>query len=759
MVASTKKLFVLLLLIVSVERINAQEFSAGINTENPNRFAVLHLVAPNGNQGLLLPKLNTSQRNALVLSLGTTESGLMVYDQGENQVYFWDGAKWLSLIQSISKDPADGNVITLSNGGAIKIGEGVPALGQVLEWDGNSWVPAPPAGVQSLTLSGTSLDISSGNSVDLSTLIDDADADPVNEIQSLSKTGNIVSLSNGGGSFTDDVDDADADPTNENQTVSAGTGINVTQSGQDFNVTNTLPDQVVNLSDGGSGHVLIGGAYPNFSIDVPNLDDADADPTNENQTVSAGTGINVTQTGQNFTVTNTTPDQVVNLSVGSLNVSISGSYPNYIIDVPSLDDADNVVGNEFQDLSLAGNILSLTDDGTSVDLSGFMDNTDDQTVDQFNLVGSILNLSLEADGVAPYTVDLSSINTDNQDLSLAGNTLSLTNDGTTVDLSGFLDNTDNQDLSLAGNTLSLTNDGTTVDLSGYLDNTDDQTVDQFNLTGATLNLSLENDGAAPYTVDLSTFSLPSMAGNAGNYLTTDGSASTWVPLGTLAQLNTVASAEIADGSVGEVELANSVAGNGIAGGAGTPLSVDLAPGSGMDFNANQLQMQELYPGGTTYDGGASTAIRSITFDSKGRFVSATSITVVLSDRRLKKEITLLDNSLEKIQQLNGYNYYLKSDTLSKELKTGVMAQEIKEVFPNLLLTRPDGYYGVDYQGLIPILLEAIKEQQVIIDDIKQELNQQKQINNDQESRITAMEGKLGQLLDLINSNGQSTEIN
>ena len=724
-----RKLLIFLFLAISSGKLLSQEYSAGINTENPNRFAVLHLVAPNGNQGLLLPKLNTSQRNSLVSSLGTTESGLMVYDQGENQIYFWDGVKWLSLIQSISKDPADGNVITLSNGGAIKIGEGVPALGQVLEWDGNSWIPAPPAGVQSLTLSGTSLDISSGNSVDLSTLIDDADADPANEIQILSKAGNIVSLSNGGGSFTDDVNDADADPTNENQTVSAGIGINVTQSGQDFNVTNTLPDQVVNLSDGGSGHVLIGGAYPNFSIDVPNLDDADADPTNENQTVSAGTGINVTQTGQDFTVTNTAPDQVVNLSVGSLNVSISGSYPNYIIDVPSLDDADNVVGNEFQDLSLAGNILSLTDDGTTVDLSGFMDNTDDQTVDQFNLVGSILNLSLEADGVAPYTVDLSSINTDNQDLSLAGNTL------------------------------SLTNDGTPVDLSGYLDNTDDQTVDQFNLTGATLNLSLENDGAAPYTVDLSTFSLPSMAGNAGNYLTTDGSASTWVPLGALAQLNTVASAEIADGSVGEAELANSVAGNGIAGGAGTPLSVDLAPGSGMDFNANQLQMQELYPGGTTYDGGASTAIRSITFDSKGRFVSATSITVVLSDRRLKKEITLLDNSLEKIQQLNGYNYYLKSDTLSKELKTGVMAQEIKEVFPNLLLTRPDGYYGVDYQGLIPILLEAIKEQQVIIDDIKQELNQQKQTNNDQESRITSMEGKLDQLLELINSNGQSTEIN
>ncbi|GEM_PF-2689264 len=552
MVQQFQTLTLLLLFVITIGGASAQEFSAGVNTENPNPFAVLHLVAPNGNQGFLLPKIDTGQRTALSASLGATESGLMVYDQAENQIYFWDGLKWISLIQTISKDLTNGNIINLASGGSINIGEGIPVAGQVLEWDGNNWGPAPPAGVQSLGLTGNILDISNGNSVDL------------------------------------------------------------------------------------SGY---------------------------------------------------------------------------------LDNTDN------QDLTLAGNTLSLTNDGTPVDLSVYLDNTD------------------------------------NQDLTLAGNTLSLTNDGTPVDLSGYLDNTDNQDLSLAGNTLSLSNDGTTVDLSGYLDNTDDQVVDQFDLTGSILNLSLEGDGAAPYTVDLSQFSLPSMVGNAGNYLTTDGSVSLWSPLGALAQLDAVGSAEITDLSITESDLANSIAGNGIAGGAGTPLSVDLAPASGMDFNVNQLQLEELYPGGITHDGGTSTAIRSITFDSKGRFVSATSITVVLSDRRLKKEITHLDNSLEKVLQLNGYNYYLKSDSLSKELKTGVMAQEIKEVIPNLLLTRPDGYYGVDYQGLIPILLEAIKEQQGIIDNINQELSQQKQINDEQDLKITTMGHKLDQLLELLNVSESSNEVN
>ena len=90
------------------------------------------------------------------------------------------------------------------------------------------------------------------------------------------------------------------------------------------------------------------------------------------------------------------------------------------------------------------------------------------------------------------TIDLSGYldNTDAQDLTLSTNTLSLTNDGTTVDLSGYLDNTDAQDLSLSTNTLSLTNDGTTIDLSGYLDNIDAQTV---SLTGTTLAISNGNN--------------------------------------------------------------------------------------------------------------------------------------------------------------------------------------------------------------------------------------------------------------------------
>ncbi len=163
--------------------------------------------------------------------------------------------------------------------------------------------------------------------------------------------------------------------------------------------------------------------------------------------------------------------------------------------------AEWITDSDAQDLGLTDNTLSLTNDATTVDLSKYLDNTDNQTIDIFQLDGNNLELSLERDDTAAQTVDLSGYldNTDAQDLDLSDNTLSLTNDGTTVDLSAYLDNTDAQDLDLSGNTLSLTNDGTTVDLSAYLDNTDRQTLilDNTNLTisgGNSIDLSGLQDG-------------------------------------------------------------------------------------------------------------------------------------------------------------------------------------------------------------------------------------------------------------------------
>ncbi|MCO5725517.1 hypothetical protein, partial [Robiginitalea marina] len=104
-----------------------------------------------------------------------------------------------------------------------------------------------------------------------------------------------------------------------------------------------------------------------------------------------------------------------------------------------------------------------------------------QNISGSSLVGTDLTIGIE-NGTSE-TIDLSSlVGTDDQGLSLSGNTLTL-EDGGSVDLTPYLDNTDDQNLTLSGNTLGI-EDGNTVDLSPYLDNTDDQTASEVNLDAA-----------------------------------------------------------------------------------------------------------------------------------------------------------------------------------------------------------------------------------------------------------------------------------
>ncbi|OWW23103.1 hypothetical protein B4Q04_22395, partial [Zobellia sp. OII3] len=152
-----------------------------------------------------------------------------------------------------------------------------------------------------------------------------------------------------GGSTTINIQDADADPNNENQTVSSGTGITVNQSGQNFEVVNAAPDQTVTITDGGSGNVVVSGTYPDLIVDVPSLDDADADPTNELTLLGSGAP-SVTPSNSGVTYV----DEVA----GQLYV-YDGSTWNAVGGNATLD-LDGDPNNEIQDLSLTGNILKVT---------------------------------------------------------------------------------------------------------------------------------------------------------------------------------------------------------------------------------------------------------------------------------------------------------------------------------------------------------------------------------------------------------------
>ncbi len=89
-----------------------------------------------------------------------------------------------------------------------------------------------------------------------------------------------------------------------------------------------------------------------------------------------------------------------------------------------------------------------------------------------------------------------------------------------------------------------------------------------------------------------------------------------------------------------------------------------------------------------------------------------------SDSRLKKGIVPLQNSLQKITQITGYHYYWMNENAGNRLQTGVLAQEVQKLFPELVTENKDGTLAVNYSGLIPVMIESIKKQQKQIDELK-----------------------------------------
>ena len=95
--------------------------------------------------------------------------------------------------------------------------------------------------------------------------------------------------------------------------------------------------------------------------------------------------------------------------------------------------------------------------------------------------------------------------------------------------------------------------------------------------------------------------------------------------------------------------------------------------------------------------------------------------VIMSDQTLKANITDLTTVKEKLRLLRPVSYNLttgnelpENSTLNN-LQYGFVAQELQEIFPDLVIKRKDGILGVRYTGLVPLLVQALKEQQDQID--------------------------------------------
>ncbi|MCR4330575.1 MAG: tail fiber domain-containing protein [Patescibacteria group bacterium] len=92
----------------------------------------------------------------------------------------------------------------------------------------------------------------------------------------------------------------------------------------------------------------------------------------------------------------------------------------------------------------------------------------------------------------------------------------------------------------------------------------------------------------------------------------------------------------------------------------------------------------------------------------------------ISDERLKENITALTGALPKLEQINGV-YFNKTGELNRGREVGVIAQDVEKVLPEAVSEGEDGYKRVDYTKLVPLLIEAVKEQQTQIETLKQEV--------------------------------------
>lgn len=139
----------------------------------------------------------------------------------------------------------------------------------------------------------------------------------------------------------------------------------------------------------------------------------------------------------------------------------------------------------------------------------------------------------------------------------------------------------------------------------------------------------------------------------------------------------------------------------------------------------------------------ATSARFINVSNSGYFASLSiksdgTLTTAASDQRLKRNIETISNPLQKVMALRGVTYNWRDSTMPQRMM-GMIAQEVLKVTPELVFqNKTTGYYGINYGETSGLLVEAIKAQQQIIQELKTSLESQRQ-------EILALQQEIGLL--------------
>ena len=148
---------------------------------------------------------------------------------------------------------------------------------------------------------------------------------------------------------------------------------------------------------------------------------------------------------------------------------------------------------------------------------------------------------------------------------------------------------------------------------------------------------------------------------------------------------------------------------------------DSAGNGGVYREANGLWYFYYHIGNSCMGIGTSTTSSSYKMYVNGAIYSTGNI-CAYSDVRKKENIETIDNALNKVNKMRGV-YYNRTDDENKKKQTGVIAQEMEQVLPEVVNYAADvDEYSVAYGNIVGVLIEAIKEQQLQIDELKALLN-------------------------------------
>jgi hypothetical protein len=149
---------------------------------------------------------------------------------------------------------------------------------------------------------------------------------------------------------------------------------------------------------------------------------------------------------------------------------------------------------------------------------------------------------------------------------------------------------------------------------------------------------------------------------------------------------------------------------------------------------------ELCVNSTTDNGNYKIQVNGDIYATNGRFTNVSSsgyykqlniaydgtLTTSTSDQRLKKNIVTIPNALDKVLAMRGVTFNWRDSTMPKRMM-GMIAQEVLQVVPELVFQNSnDGFYGINYGETAGLLVEAIKEQQKTIQELKSSIAKQNQ---------------------------------